>query len=86
MFSLAAGQDFDARSVVVYFQADEDAPSHDLPVSVKIFNDSINEAPEEYFVVRWDTVDDTNSLVEVGEERVSLCRIVDDDRKLLTVQ
>ncbi len=67
---------------MVYFQADEDAPSNDLLVSLTIIDDVINEAPEEYFVVRWDAVEGTSSLVEVGERQVSLCRIVDNDRKL----
>ena len=75
------GQDFEPHTLVVQFPADEDAPVNDLPVSVPIIDDAVNEASEEHFFVRLDTREGTSSLVEVGEQQVSLCTIVDNDRK-----
>ncbi len=75
------GHDFEPHTIVVQFPADEDSPISDLPVSVPIIDDAVNEAPEEHFVVRLDTTEGTSSLVEVGEQQVSLCTIVDNDCK-----
>lgn len=78
--------DFDTTVVVVTFFPDEpmlkmDTPVQQIPAPVDIFNDDINEATEQLFVVTLTIVESVNvSLVNNSVRNFSLCRIRDDDR------
>ena len=75
-----SNKDFDDNPIHAEFLPDEYSPVNDLRVHVPIIDDDINEAPEEYFIIKLDSAS-SNKLVKVVEPRASLGKIVDDDRK-----
>ena len=71
-------KDFESDVIHVEFLPDEYSRVNDLRVHVPIIDDNINEATEEYFIVK---LTSSNTRVNVIEPSISLCTIVDDDRK-----
>lgn len=74
-------KDFEDQTIVARFSPDEHSPIHDLAISIPIKDDIYNEAPVEYFAVRLDKSRRSHSPAEIGKHQVSLCQIVDNDRK-----
>ncbi len=65
------------------FNADEGPPEatiFDLDVPIRIINDSIDEA-EQNFIVYFEVIDAENEDLILSERRVAICRIADDDRE-----
>ena len=77
-----SNKDFEDNPIHVEFLPDEYVPVNDLPVHVPIIDDNINEASEEYFIVKLDPTG-SNKNVKVAKPRASLCKIVDNDRKCI---
>ena len=76
-----SNQDFENTLIHVEFLPDQYFPVNDLSADVSIIDDDINEAYEEFFVVRLDPAVSGNKLLKFNGPRVSLCKIVDNDRK-----
>ena len=75
--------DFDNTTLTVTFQADEDDPINEHSVPVAIVDDDVNEAMEQDFVVVLRLSESVNQeSVSLDTRNVSLCRIIDNDRKL----
>ncbi len=75
-------QDFNPTLLTVTFPADE-APSEtifDINVPIMIINDEIDEA-EQNFIVYFEVIDAINENLILSERKVTVCRIIDDDRK-----
>lgn len=71
--------DFSTDVITVRFEADEiGSPINDVFVQVPIFNDGIEEAIEEVFVIDLTLNSSINSQISIIR-RSSLCRINDDD-------
>ena len=68
--------------IIIVFEASEDhSQVIDLPASVPIKDDDVNEAYEQDFVITMKVIDAVDlSRVKLTEQE-SLCRIIDDDRK-----
>ena len=64
------------------FKADEGNPSQsDISTPVPIFDDTVNEACSQFFVVQLQLLDATNrNLVNIGRD-FSHCTINDNDRE-----
>lgn len=72
-------QDFSSDVFLLTFQADEFGPMIiDVGAQMVIFDDEINEAREEVFIVVLTLKSSTNPNVVITR-RSSLCRIVDND-------
>jgi hypothetical protein len=65
----------------VVFEADENLADNEINVPIAIFDDPINEAAEQAFIVQLKLISSTNSLSDLTERPASLCRIIDNDRK-----
>ena len=66
--------------LTVTFQADEFGTQiNDVPSPVVIFDDEINEAPEEVFIVVLTLEDSTNPDGVAITRNTSLCVIMDND-------
>ena len=62
------------------FPADEFGPQiNDLAAPIVIFDDEINEAPEEVFIVVLSLQSSTNPDSVIIGRAFSLCRIIDND-------
>ena len=65
---------------MVTFQADEFGPQiNDMPTPIVIFDDEINEALEEVFIVVLTLESSTNPDSVIITRVASLCRIIDND-------
>ena len=73
--------DFNNTVIRVVFEADEDLAVNDMSAPIAIFDDPINEAAEQAFVVQLRLISSTNPLSDLTERPASLCRIIDNDRK-----
>ena len=73
--------DFNDTVIRIVFEADEDLPVNDMSAPIAIFDDPINEAAEQAFIVQLKLISSTNSLSDLTERPASLCRIIDNDRK-----
>ena len=78
---LADLDDFDNTILSITFQADEDNPINDIPLTIPITDDAINEAIEQDFVVILNLTDSVNPDMTDLTRISSLCRIIDNDRK-----
>ncbi len=77
--SASERQDFNASVLTVTFQADEIGPQiSDVPVPVGIFDDDIDEAQEEVFIIDLTLESSINDRIEIVR-RSSLSRINDND-------
>ena len=66
---------------MITFQADEDNPINNIPLSIPITDDAINEAIEQDFVVMLNLTDSISPALTMLPRVSSLCRIIDNDRK-----
>ena len=73
--------DFNDTALTITFQADEDNPINDIPLSIPITDDAINEAIEQDFVVMLNLTDSISPTLIMLPRVSSLCRIIDNDRK-----
>ena len=81
LFMHADLNDFDDTVLTITFLADEDAPVNDIPLSIPITDDAINEANEQDFVVILNLTESVNPALISLPRTSSLCRIIDNDRK-----
>ena len=66
----------------IIFEADENSGVNDMSAPVAIFDDPINEAAEQAFIVQLKLISSINpGLIDLNQRPASLCRIVDNDRK-----
>ena len=65
----------------ITFDPDENAEIDELETAIPIFNDDINEAQEQAFVVQLRLVESVNQSLVRLTRPASLCRIRDDDGK-----
>ena len=70
--------DFDNTVLTIIFQADEDNPINDIPLSIPITDDAIIE---QHFVVMLNLTDSISPALTMLPRVSSLCRIIDNDRK-----
>ena len=77
-------EDFNNTVLTLTFQADENSstPTNDIQLRVPIADDAINEATEQDFVVILNLTNSVNPSLTVLPRVSSLCRIIDNDRKL----
>ena len=81
MFSIDLN-DFNNTVLRIIFEADESLGVNDMSTPVAIFDDPINEASEQTFIVQLKLISSTNPVqIDLTERPASLCRIVDNDRK-----
>ena len=74
--------DFDNTRVRITFDPDELANDDERAALIRIFNDPVNEATEQVFVVQLRLINASNpGTVNLNTRPASLCRIVDDDGK-----
>ena len=74
--------DFNNTVLTVRFEPDDSAANNERSAPVIIFDDAINEATEQVFVVQLRLIQSESSDTVILTERpASLCRIVDNDRK-----
>ena len=77
-------RDYSPESVEITFEPNT-GYRKDILIPVPIFDDAINEA-EEVFVVVLELVDAVNpGTVDLKEINATLCKILDNDRKYITV-
>ena len=77
-------QDFNNSIITITFDADEDAAISEKRAPVPIFDDAINEAIEQYFVVQLSLASSLNPAgVDISSRAASLGRIIDNDRKCI---
>ena len=73
-------EDFFSDVIMVTFPADEIGPQiNDVAASIVIFDDEINEALQEVFIVVLSLESSTNPGIVVISRASSLCRIIDND-------
>ena len=75
--------DFNTSVVVTEFPSDEGQrfPLTDLFVPIPVYDDAIDEANDQFFIVRLEIEDAVNPNLITLEQSTSRCRIVDNDRK-----
>ena len=76
--------DFDSTVVFATFQADELEPNaiNQIPAQILIVDDEINEAREQLFLVTLSVFSAADpDRVDNNGRNISLCRIIDNDRK-----
>ena len=74
--------DFNNTVIRITFDPDELEDSDERAAPIRIFNDAVNEANEQVFVVQLRLVSSTNpASIGLGTRPASLCRIIDDDSK-----
>lgn len=75
--------DFNNTTIIITFDPDEDRGrnNNELSVPILIFDDSIDEANEQVFIVQLKVVGGANVNSVTISRQVSLCRIIDDDCK-----
>ena len=77
--------DFDNTTIRITFDPDELDNDDERGAPIRIFNDAVNEANEQVFVVQLHLVSATNpGSVKLDTRQASLCRIIDDDGKCNT--
>ena len=73
-------EDFSSDVVIVTFQSDETGTQiNDIPAPIVIFDDEINEALKEIFIVVLTLESSTNPDSVITTRVSSLCRIIDND-------
>ena len=73
-------EDFSSDVVVVTFPADEIGPQiNDVAASIVVFDDEINEALQEVFIVVLSLENSTSPGNVVISRASSLCKIIDND-------
>jgi hypothetical protein len=75
------GADFNNATIPITFDPDEDRNQGELSIPIHIFDDSVNEANEQVFVVQLKVTGGANVNSITISRQVSLCRIIDDDGK-----
>ena len=79
--------DFNNTVIRITFDPDESTPHNEHAAPIAVFNDLINEADEQVFIVKLRLVNSTNAdAVNLSTRPASLCKIIDDDRKLNNMQ
>ena len=74
--------DFDNTTIRITFDPDELANDDERGAPIRIFNDPVNEANEQVFVVQLHLISATNpGSVSLNTRPASVCRIIDDDSK-----
>ena len=75
-------KDFDNTVIRITFDPDEQEDSNERAAPIRIFNDAVNEANEQVFVVQLRLINSTNpGSINLDTLPASLCRIIDDDSK-----
>ena len=68
--------------ITITFEPDEDANNDEQATPIPIFDDPINEAAKQVFIVQLRLVESVNqSAVILTTRPASLCRIIDNDSK-----
>ena len=81
-FILSDLNDFDNTTIAVFFEPDEIVNDDERATPIRIFDDTINEAHEQVFVVQLRLISSINPVsVTFTRQPASLCRIIDDDSK-----
>lgn len=75
--------DFSNATITITFQPDGDKVINQLDVPVPIIDDTINEANEQVFVVELRLVSSENPSSVTIARQTSLCRIIDNDCKIM---
>ena len=85
IFLFTVEADFNSSSFNVVFPADEDNNTvADVDAFISIVDDEINEHMEQVFVALLEVLSAVNiELLNVTERNLTVCRIVDNDRKYL---
>lgn len=81
--------DFDKKALTIMFPPDEDeaSPITRVPASIPIVDDEVDEAREQVFIVYMEVLNATNrELLITDEQNVSICTIIDNDRKCTAFQ
>ena len=74
--------DFDNTTMRITFDPDELVNDDERGAPIHIFNDPVNEANEQVFVVQLHLISATNpGSVKLNIRQASSCRILDDDGK-----
>ena len=73
--------DFNNTAITIMFDPDEGQGHNEQSIPIPIFDDRVNEAHEQVFVVQLRVVGGANVNSITIIRRVSLCRIIDDDGK-----
>ena len=74
--------DFDNSTIRISFDPDELVNNDEHAAPIRIFNDPVNEANVQVFVLQLRLVNSTNpGLVSLHTRPASLCQIIDDDSK-----
>ena len=74
--------DFSNTVIQITFLPDENAPDNERAAPIAIFNDVINEADEQVFIVQLHLINSTNpSGIDLSIRPASLCKIIDNDSK-----
>ena len=74
--------DFDNTTFRITFDPDELVNDDEHTAPIHIFNDPVNEANEQVFIVQLRLISSTNpGSVSLNTRPASLCKIIDDDSK-----
>ena len=74
--------DFNNTNITIIFEPDEDAEVSEVSVPIFVFDDAINEATEQVFVIELRLISSLDpASVDLSVRPSSLCRIIDNDRK-----
>ena len=73
--------DFSNAAINITFYPDVDSRLNELEVPIPIFDDDVDEADEQIFVVELRLVSAVNADAISISRETSLCRIVDNDSK-----
>ena len=72
--------DFNSTVVTITFDPDEDTNNNERTAPIPIFDDTVNEAYEQVFIVQLRLIDGTNpGAIDLTTRAASICRIIDDD-------
>ena len=78
--------DFNNSAITLIFEPDEDQLISEMSASIPVTDDAINEATEQVFVVELRLVSTLDpSTVGFTVRPTSLCKIIDNDRKYITM-
>ena len=76
--------DFNNTTIRITFVPDELVNDNERAAPIRIFNDPVNEANEQVFIVQLHLINSTNPESVILDRRpASLCRIIDDDGKCI---
>ena len=74
--------DFNNTNITLVFEPDEDGEVSEKSAPIFVTDDAINEATEQVFVAELILVSSVDSAtVDLTTRLISLCRIIDNDRK-----